>query len=322
MNFSKIIGHKRQIEILKKSLEENTISHSYLFEGQEGLGKRKVAQVFSKALLCRGQGEKPCNTCDSCIKFDTGNHPDYKILSPEKDIIPIKEIDEMIKSIPILPFESRRKVYVIDQGDAIRLTSQNTLLKTLEEPPEYIVIIIVTSNTNKIIPTILSRCQSIKFNLIYLEEIVSLLKKDYGLEDEKARLIGNFSSGSIGKAIEITENPDFFQKREEIIGLIHDIVKGNKMKVFTASDLLSKNKENIDELLDIILYWFRDLLLYKELGESPLIINKDKINILCQESFLDMGKINGIIDNIEMTKINVKRNVNFNLSIETMLLNI
>lgn len=322
MDFSKIVGHKIQKEILKKAIEENTISHSYLFTGQEGLGKRKVAQAFSKALLCKNQGERPCNRCSSCIKFDTGNHPDFKMLSPKKNIIPIKEIDEMIKSVPILPFESEKKIYIIDQGDAIRLTSQNTLLKTLEEPPEYIVIIIITSNTNKIIPTILSRCQSINFNPIHTGEIIHLLKKDYNIEDKRARLIANFSNGSIGKAIELTENSEFFQKREEIINIIDEIVNGNKIRVFTASELLSKNKDNVEELLDIILYWFRDLLVYKELGESPLIINGDKIKTLSDQSFLDMRKINGIIDNIEMTKINVKRNINFNLSIETMLLNI
>lgn len=322
MNFDKIIGHERQIEILRKSINENTISHSYLFEGQEGLGKRKVAQAFSKALLCKGQGEKPCNKCSSCIKFDTGNHPDFKMLSPTKGLISKKEIEELIRSVSILPFESQRKVYIIDEANSIILNSQNTLLKTLEEPPEYIVIIITTSNINTIIPTIVSRCQNIKFNLVDNKKIIDLLIKDYELGQEKARLIAGFANGSVKKAIELVETNEFFEQRDEIINIIVDIANGNKFKIFTASSLLNKNKDNIEEILDIFLYWFRDLLIYKELGDSPLIINKDKINLLSEQSFLDMRKINDIIYNIEETKINVKRNVNFNLSIETMLLNI
>ena len=322
MDFNQIIGHQRQIRILKKSIEENTISHSYLFEGQEGLGKRKVAQAFSKALLCKGSGDKPCNKCSSCIKFDTDNHPDFKILSPTKGLIAKKEIDELISSISTLPFESERKIYLIDQGDSIMLRSQNNLLKTLEEPPKYIVIIIVTSNVNRIIPTILSRCQNIKFHLIENRAIIDLLKKDYELGEEKASIIGSFAKGSMKKAIEMAESNEFFERREEIIKIIDEIVNGNKIRIFTASELLNKNKDKIEEILDIFIYWFRDLLIYKELGESDLIVNSDKINMLCQQSFLDMRKINDIIYSIEMTKINVKRNVNFNLSIETMLLNI
>lgn len=322
MNFKEIIGHERQIEILRNSIKEETVSHSYLFEGQEGLGKRKVALAFSKALLCKDRGNEPCNKCSSCIKFQTGNHPDFKMLSPTKGSIPKKEIDELISSISILPFESRRKVYIIDEGDAIRLDSQNTLLKTLEEPPKYIVIIIVTSNINKIIPTILSRCQDIKFRPVENKKIIEYLEKSYGVDEEKAKLICDFAKGSLKKAIELAESDEFLKKREEIINIIDEIVKGNKIRVFTASDLLSKDKDNIEEILDMIIYWFRDLLIYKELGESSLLINKDKIDILSSQSFLDMRRINDIIYTIEMTKINVKRNVNFNLSIETMLLSI
>ena len=322
MNFKEIVGHERQINILKKSIDSDKVSHSYLFEGSQGLGKRKVAQAFSKALLCKNNGEKPCNECSSCIKFDTGNHPDFKMLSPIKALISKKEIEDLIRSTSILPFESHRKVYIIDEAQNIILNSQNTLLKTLEEPPDYIVIIIITSNVNRLIPTIISRCQNIKFNLIEEGKIIDLLKKEYKIGEDRAKIIGSFANGSIGKALDLLETDDFFEKRDAIINLINQIIKGNKIKIFTASDLLNKNKDTIEETLDIFIYWFRDLLIYKELGDSPLIINKDKINMLSDQSFLDRTRIHDIIYNIEETKINVKRNINFNLSIETMLLNI
>lgn len=322
MDFNEIIGHERQIQILRKSINENKVSHSYLFEGKEGLGKRVLAQAFSKALLCTGQGEKPCNVCSSCLKFDTDNHPDFRMLSASKGLISKKNVEELIQSVSILPFESQRKVYIIDEASAIIPSSQNTLLKTLEEPPEYIVIIIITSNVNKILETIISRCQNIKFNSIDNRKIVKMLEKDYDLSGERANLLANFANGSIKKAIDLAETDEFLQIREEIINIINEIINGNKIKVFAASDLLNKNKNNVEEILDIIIYWFRDLLLYKELGQSRLIINRDKINMLSQQSSLDTRQINDIIYNIEKTKSNLKRNINFNLSIETMLLNI
>ncbi len=322
MDFDKILGHEKQIEALKNSIKKKNISHCYLFEGEKGLGKRDLALAFSKTLLCREGEEEPCNRCSSCIKFDSGNHPDFKILSPEKGLIKKSEIEKLINSMATSPFESTRKVFIIDDCDMMRLESQNALLKTLEEPPEYINIILVTSSSSKLLPTILSRCQIIKFYPLDISKIMELLIKDYGINEAQAKFIAGFSKGSVEKSIELATSDSFFDKREELIKIIDSLLKGDKTKALASMDFFNENKENIEEILDIILYWFRDLLIYKEIGDSSLLINKDKLQILSNQSFIDLNRINDIIYKVEDTKINIKRNVNFSLSIETMLLSI
>lgn len=281
-----------------------------------------MALAFSKTLLCKKGEAEPCNECSSCIKFDSGNHPDFRILSPEKGNIKREEVDKLINSIATAPLESKRKVFVIHDFHVLRLDSQNILLKTLEEPPEYINIILVTSHMNKLLPTILSRCQIIKFYPLESSKIIDLLVKDYSLDKNRARFISSFAKGSIERSIELASSEEFLKKREEIVKIIDCLLEGDKIKALNSMDFFNENKENIEEILDIMIYWFRDLLIYKELGETNILINKDKVETLSKQSFIDLNKINDIIYMIENTKMNIKRNINFNLSIETMLLNI
>ncbi len=291
MDFEKITGHKRQIEILKRAIDMEKINHFYLFKGEKGTGKTDVALAFSKTILCKADSGRPCNDCNSCIRFNTGNHPDFKMLQATKGFIRKEEVEDMIDDISILPFEGGKKIYLIEDLDVVKPETQNLLLKTLEEPPNYVVIIIVTSNANKILATILSRCQSISFY------------KEGNIED-------------------LFNLEDLQEIRENTIDIIDNLIKGNKIKAFTSMDFFTKNKDKIDDILDIMLYWFRDLAIYKEIGDSEIILNKENLDKLQAQSSLDIKQIYDIIDKIEASKINIARNINFNLSIETMLLNI
>lgn len=320
MDFNNIIGHERIIGNLKKAIEKEQISHCYLFEGEESLGKKKVALTFAKTLLCKEQGLEPCNRCNSCLKFNNWNHPDLKLIEPEKGLIKKRVIDDLIKDINIAPFESKRRIIIIDDSHEMRMEGQNALLKTLEEPPSYINIILITSNSNNLIPTILSRCQIIKFYPVENSKIVQLLRKEYDKTLEEASFIADFTKGSIGKSIMLSQSDDFFKKREEIIEIIQSIINGDKIKIFNSIDFFLKNKEDYEEILDIILYWFRDIIIYQQVEDSDLIINKDKISILSNQSYLNIDRINDIIDNIVETKQNIDRNVNYQLAMETMLL--
>lgn len=322
MDFNHIIGHEKVIEVLKRALENNTISHSYLFEGEEGLGKKRVAFAFAKALLCIEEQSQPCNTCSSCLKFQGGNHPDFFLIDSEKGLIKKEEIESLIKNITRAPFESERKIFIIDDSDKMNSQGKNALLKTLEEPPSYVNIILISSNTNHLLPTILSRVQRIKFYPVEATKIVKHLVDEYGKFQEEAGFIAEFSKGSVGKSIDLSSSEDFFKKRDEIIKIIDSLLKGDKTKVFSSMEFFNDNKEEIEELLDIFLFWFRDLVIYKEIGESQLIINKDKLEYLSSQSFMKFNKIHDIINKIQETKEDIGRNVNYQLSIETMLLNI
>ena len=307
---------------LKNSIEKGNISHSYLFEGEKGLGKMALAQEFAKIILCEEGKPEPCNICSSCIKVDSSNHPDLKIVKPIKNIINRETIDKTIEDIAIRPFEANRKIYIIEDCQYLSLESQNILLKTLEEPPEYIIIILITSNKTKILPTILSRCQSIKFYPQSISTVSKTLIEEYQVDENKAKFLGNFTKGSLERSIELLKSEDFFIARDKVIHIIDGLLKGEKTLVFSSMDFFINNKDNIDELLDVFLFWFRDLLIYRETGKTDLLINIDKIEKLSNQLFVDLNKINDIIYKIDDTKINIKRNINFNLTIETMLLSI
>ncbi|WFA08487.1 DNA polymerase III subunit delta' [Tissierella sp. Yu-01] len=322
MDFRQIIGHEKAIETLKRQIKNGSISHSYIFEGEEGLGKSNVALAFAKTLLCKEQEEEPCNHCTSCMKFESGNHPDLLFIEPEKGLIKKGEIEKLIKSVVTAPFESLRKVFIIDDSHKMNTEGMNALLKTLEEPPEYINMILITSATNKILPTILSRCQNIKFYPVETKKIIELLEGSYGKSENEAKFIADFTKGSIGKSIELATSDDFFIKRQEIIKLIDNLLKGDRTKAISSFGFFNENKESIDEILDIFLFWFRDLMLYKKIGDNPLIINRDKLEYISRQSFIDSDKINDIIEKVQQTKEYIRGNINLQLSIETMLLNI
>lgn len=320
MDFTQVLGHENIIKNLQNAIKNQQLSHSYLFEGEESIGKRMVALSFAKTLLCKEQKLDPCNNCNSCLKFDNFNHPDLKLVETEKDLIKKKEIDNIIQNINIAPLESSRRVIIIDDSHKIGMEGQNTLLKTLEEPPSYINIILITSNSNKLIPTILSRCERIKFHSVESEKIEKLLISKYDKTKEESKFIAHFTKGSVGQAIRLSKTQEFFEKRDEVLKIVDSIVKGDKFKIFNSIDFFLNNKDDYEEILDIIIYWFRDLSLYKELGDTELLVNKDKVSLLSSQSFLKEGHINDIMNKVMDTKKDIQRNVNYQLTIETMLL--
>ena len=322
MDFKDIIGHEKTIEVLGKIIKERHINHSYLFEGEESIGKRKVAYAFAKTLLCRQQGIKPCNSCISCYKFDRNSHPDFFVIEPVDGLIRVSQIEDMIRLTTTLPLESSRKVFIIDDSHKMHEKGKNKLLKILEEPPAYINFILISSSPNQLLPTTLSRLQTINFHPVKHDKIIDLLVNQYKKSHDEARYIAEFSKGSIGKSIEYSMDDSFFERRDEIINIIESLVNGDKVRAFSTIDFFNVNKEIIDEIIDIFLFWFRDLLLFKELGRNNLLLNKDKLENLSSQSKVNSNKINDIIVRVQETKQNIRRNVNYQLAIETMLLNI
>lgn len=320
MDFTQVIGHDKIIRNLQNAIKGRKISHSYLFEGVESTGKKMVALTFAKTLLCEKRELEPCNQCKSCLKFDNFNHPDCELIESDNSIIKKENIDKIIENLSIAPLEGDRRIIIIDDCHKIRMEGQNSLLKTLEEPPSYINIILITSNTNGIIPTILSRCERIKFYPVASKKIEKLLTTKYGRSPEEAKFIINFTKGSVGQAIKLSQSEDFFQRRDKVLKIIDDIIKGNTYRVFDSENFFKESKEDWEEILDIILYWFRDLILYKELGKSELLLNKDKISLLSSQVFLKEERINDIIEKVAKVKKDIQRNVNYQLAIETMLL--
>lgn len=322
MGFDQVIGHDRSINILQRSIENKAVSHSYLFEGEDGIGKKLVASIFAKTLLCKEKGINPCNKCSSCIKVNSGTHPDLIFIEPDNNMIRKNQVDEMIKNASKVPFESDKKIFIIDESHKMNVESKNAILKTLEEPASFVHIILISSNPENLLQTILSRVEDIKFFPVKTKEIEIMLKDKYNLKEAQATYIAKATKGAIGKSIMYAENELFFEVRDEAINIIQAILNKDLSKVFSSADFFEENKNNIEDILDMYVYWFRDILIYKELGYVDLIINVDKIDILEEQTYLTIDRINQIIECIEETKNNLKKNINFQLAIEVMLLNI
>ncbi|MBC6004728.1 ATP-binding protein [Paeniclostridium hominis] len=306
MYFDKIIGQSFAKKYLSNSIKKDKINHAYLFEGIDGVGKSTFAKEFAKYLLKTEHIE---------------NSPDYINIEPQGASIKIAQIRNLQTDVIIKP-HGDYKIYVINNAEKMTMESQNALLKTLEEPPIYVIIILITNNKNSLLDTIKSRCDIVKFLPIPLVELKTYLE-DRGIDEKKASMLSTFSRGSISKALELSESSDFMIMREDIQNNIQTILEKNVVEVLELPNKYDKYKDNIIEVLDITINYFRDIMMLKENIDKDMIINIDKITYLQNMSKkINYSQVSKIIDIIEETKKKLRSNCNFNLSVQVMALNI
>lgn len=323
MNFDQIVGHEKIINNFKNAIINRQIAHSYIFEGPKSIGKRLTAIALSKTLLCEKNLTQACGICASCIQFENENQPDFKIVDNLEGTIKKSDIQELQKDIKIKPFKGNRKVYIICQADNITPEAQNSFLKTLEEPPDFATIILTTVNKEKLLPTIVSRCQLVVFNYVQISKVEDMLVNKFNNTNEQASFISNFSNGIVGRAILLSESEEFEELREQTLKAIDTTITQSKEKIFTTSEFFEKNKDNIDEILNIMLFYFRDLIIYTETSSDKYIINKDKIELIkTHYNHIEKNALHDIIDIVISTKENIDLKVSFSLNIELMLLEI
>ena len=297
MSFESIIGNDENKKILNNSIINKSIVHSYLFYGSEGIGKKIFAKEFAKMILCNGESTKPCNNCKSCIEFDSDNNPDFFLIEPDGNSIKIDQIRQMQKSVLEKPIESSKKVYIIDNCHLMTKEAQNCILKTLEEPQEYIVIIMISSNENSILPTVKSRCTKIFFKQLDDSEIFKYIGNNYEgtlLESDLIKLCG----GSISKA-------DFIIKKIDILNQVKDYINNvenrNKLNFMQGNQLFNDNKEDINLILEYIY-----ILLFQAVEKNRRGIN----------GYINSMKI------VEKTKYKLLNSNNYDMTIDNMLINI
>lgn len=274
MVFSDFIGQEKIVNSLVKDIKEGKVSHAYMFEGPEGSGKATLAKIFAKALVCE-DNNKPCNKCKSCAMCNSNSNPDIKIISSDSSIL-IESTREIIKDIYIKPLYGK-KVYIIEDMDKMTPSAQNSLLKTLEEPPEYAVFILTTKNINVLLPTIVSRCIIKKFERCSIEEVNKYILKNCEDIKEDIGLVASLSNGLIGNVTKIID-PEFKVIRENILRLTIEMITKSKTKALENAKILTESKYDIDVQLNIMISFLRDILILKEFNNNNLIINKDYIN--------------------------------------------
>lgn len=289
MSFNNIIGNDNIKNILSKSLENNTILHSYMFIGEQGIGKKIFAKEFAKMILCENFNKQECNNCKSCIEFSSGNNPDFTYIEPEGKNIKIEQIRAIQTKIIEKPVNSNKKVYIINDADTMTKEAQNCLLKTLEEPPEYIVIILIVSNENKMLNTIKSRCMKITFDKISDKQIMKYLENYCDTESINDNIL-KMCDGSIGKCIIVKDKIQEYKEIEKIFSTIVENHNCSIINILNNSELLYKNKEDINQYLDyinVILYEYSKQNLYNNLKyiNSIKIVEKTKQRLLSNSNY-------------------------------------
>lgn len=290
--FENILGNDKIKKELIGSINNEKYSHSYLFLGISGIGKKMIAKEFAKMILCGGE-KKYCNKCKSCIEFSSGNNPDFAEINPDGNNVKIEQIRELQRKIVEPPIISNKKVYIIDEADSMTKEAQNCLLKTLEEPPEFAVIILIGSNESNFLSTIKSRCTIIKFNSIPSEKVKNYIEQKYDIHPISENII-LASEGSIGKAEILKDKQELYNAIDNILA---NIEKMDLIDTLKNADIIYKSQEDKIDILEYI-----NIILFRKSRQNAKYLNC--INI------------------IEDTKKRLNANSNYNMTIDNMIMTI
>ncbi|MDI7261515.1 MAG: DNA polymerase III subunit delta', partial [Thermodesulfobacteriota bacterium] len=323
MSFKDVMGHERPINLLQRAIAQDKVVHSYLFLGNEGIGKTLVALQFAKALNCLEGEEKKgdaCDHCPSCKKIDHRLHPDVMLIEPEGQTLKVDQVREMQRELSFRPYEGKRRVCILTAADRMAPNMSNALLKTLEEPPLHTVIILLANNPRLMLPTILSRCQLIRFNPLPTPSVSHWLMKEKGFEEKEAHLLASLSEGSPGKALEIQEEISQIPRKELLKSWV-----GLKFLSIEEKDgwveFLPSKRENLLLILEVVKTLLRDLIMVKASKEVSTLIHSDLSDEI--ETVASQWNLPSLLNRMEIlhqTSQAIKGNANTRLALEAMML--
>jgi len=323
LKFNDILGHDQIKEHLQQAIQRNKVSHAYILVGEAGMGRKSLADAFALTLLCERGMIEPCMECHSCRQVLSGNHPDLIYVTHEKPAsIGVGDIRVQINdTVMVRPYSSDYKIYIVDEAEKMTPQAQNALLKTIEEPPAYFIMLLLTTNLEAFLPTIRSRCVQLKLKPQKDQVIKKYLMETMEIPEVDADIYVAFSRGNLGKAISIAASEDFKEMHRELLYLLKHI---KDMDISELLDYIQKLKEahmNNYEFLDFMQLWYRDVLLYKVTKDINLLIFKNEykaMNEISKTSAYD--GIEKILAAIDKAKVRLDANVNMELVIELLLL--
>ena len=321
-DFKDIIGHEQVIHHMQNAIRQKKFSHAYLLCGEAGSGKRLVAEAFAKAVLCEEGGIEACGKCKSCKQIESGNHPDFRTVVREKATLGVKEIREQVTAdVQIKPYSSEYKLYFIDEAEKMTEEAQNALLKTIEEPPEYAVFLLSVTRQELLLQTVLSRCVLLTFHPVATEKVKQFLMEKKGVPDYLAESAAAFSGGVPGRAVRFAESEAFTEQRDEVLHLVKRVDEMTMAEIMESVKLFAAKKDTADEYLEMILLWYRDVLLYKATKNLNMLLFRDQPEaIASQAGKRSFENLQGIVEALEQVKQRMKSNVNFENALELLLL--
>lgn len=324
-NFQDIIGQEQIKEHLQNALTAKKISHAYIINGEKSSGKEFIAKIFAMALQCERGESNPCQECHACKQALSDNQPDIIRVTHEKpNTISVDDIRAQINNdVDIKPYSSPYKVYIVNEAEKMTVQAQNAILKTLEEPPEYAVILLLTTNVNSLLPTILSRCV-----VLNMKPVADFLVKKYLMEqlqvpDYKAEVCVAFARGNIGKAKLLASSEDFENVKSEALSLLKYIQDMELHEIIAAIKKINDYKLDVNDYLDIMSIWYRDVLLFKATNDVNHLIFREEIQSIRKIARRSNYEgIESVIEALQRAKNRLNANVNFELTMELLTLEI
>ncbi|MFR5970592.1 MAG: DNA polymerase III subunit delta' [Clostridium sp.] len=322
-SFSEIVGHEQIKEHMQAAIRDKKPFHAYLFQGEEGVGKEALARTFAAGLQCQSEStDKPCKECVSCRQMESGNQPDVIWVTREKASLGVDEIREQLcNTMDIKPFSSPYKIYLVPEAEKMTEAAQNALLKTIEEPPEYGIVILMTSNISALLPTIQSRCLTMEFRPLSTAVVESYVKEHCQVPDYQARASAAFAQGNLGKAMRYAKSEDFIERKDHIISLLRHVEQMDLSEMLAVIKDLGTRKDEVRDYIDLMVLWYRDVLLFKATKDINQLLFQDEASYISREaSHRSYEKIEEILQAFEKAKVRLRANVNFDITMELMLL--
>lgn len=311
-HFADILGQEKAKDMLLRSANRGRMGHAFLFKGPAGVGKKTLGHTFAAYINCHGpQDDEPCGACPSCRKFRSGNHPDFMAIEPEGAAIKISQVRELKKALAFPPFEARFRTVLLTDIHTMRREAANSLLKTLEEPPEGNILILTGDEASEILPTIISRCQVIPFFPLPYEQVAQALMADGEISEADAATLAAVSEGSLGRA-KLLQKKGLLAFRREIIEALLSLAPGTPTAIQAVSELAenaAKLKEDLSELFELIKTWLHDLILQQS-GVADKAINSDLFNTFTGGSRWSPEQITARLRQINTAQRQLARNCN------------
>lgn len=326
-SFKDVVGHKDIIQYIENAVKMDKVSHAYILNGEKGSGKKLLANLFAMSLQCddREEDGDACGKCKSCKQALNSNQPDIiKVIHEKPNTISIDDIREQVNGdIGIKPYSSKYKIYIIADADMMTVQAQNAILKTIEEPPEYAVIMLLTENAETLLPTIRSRCVMLKLRNTRDQLVKKYLMEQMQIPDYKADICVAFAQGNVGRAIMLASSEHFNEIKEEAVHLLRNINEMELSDLAEAVKRCASYKLEITDYLDVLAIWYRDVLIYKATMNVDRVVFSDQLKyIKARASKSSYEGIEIILDALEKAKSRLKANVNFELTMELLLLTI
>lgn len=323
--FADIYGQDQIKEHLQMAIAADKVSHAYMLCGEKYSGKEYIARIFAAALLCDDETDKPCGKCHSCKQAFTDNNPDIIIVTHEKpNIIGVDDIRFGVnETVSVKPYAGKKKIYIIPEAEKMNQQAQNAILKTLEEPPEYTVIMLLTTNPDDMLSTIRSRCIELPMKPVNDSIIKKYLMEEVCIPDYKADVCVAFARGNLGKARLLATNDDFDKIREEAVNLMKYMPDMEISELVMQAKKMTNYKVDISDFLDLLVVYFRDALMFKATMDANHLIFKEELTYIKKVADLaGYEDINECVEAIETAKRRLTANVNFELTMELLFLNI